>query len=233
VQSILGKGFAIDNGNGTGLELDFKSRMLFLLIFIATNLYLVLFPFYLNRALNTKHFVMIVVALFSSFMVLLFAFYQHYFIYVIPYLLLLFALIIDQTHTNLLQWKALILVTISIGLMTYSFASSFNSKREIYHSQLDYARQLNAIVPPNSKVYLSGIMPSFYYSCQFNSIDSKKVSYAFSGYLFTSTIVNYLDKGEYLVVSKNSYKAYQKVITDLKVSQHQIDKETIYIIQKE
>lgn len=233
VQSILGQGFEIDNGNGTGLELDFKSRMLFLLIFIATNLYLALFPFYLNRALNTKHFVMIVVALFSSFMVLLFAFYQHYFIYVIPYLLLLFALIINQTHTNLLQWKALILVTISIGLMTYSFASSFNSKREIYHSQLDYAKQLNAILPPNSKVYLSGIMPSFYYSCQFNSIDSKKVSYAFSGYLFTSTIVNYLDKGEYLVVSKDSYKSYQKVIADLKVSKHQIDKEAIYIIQKE
>lgn len=233
VQSILGKGFEIDNGNGTGLELDLKSRILFLLIFIATNLYLVLFPFYLNRALNTKHFVMIVVALFSSFMVLLFAFYQHYFIYIIPYLLLLFALVIDQTHTNLFQWKALFLIVLSVVLMTYSFASSFNSKKEIYQSQLDYARQLNAIVPPNSNVYLSGIMPSFYYCCQFNSIDSKKVSYAFSGYLFTSTIVKYLDKGEYLVLSKESYKAYQKAITGLKVSKHQIDKEEIYIIQKE
>lgn len=233
VQSILGKGFAIDNGNGTGLELDFKSRILFLLIFIATNLYLIVLPFYLNRALNTKHFVMITVALFSSFTVLFFAFYQHYFIYVIPYLLLLFALVIDQTHTNLFQWKAFILVTLSIGLITFSLASSFNSKKEIYQSQLKYASQLNAIVPTNSKVYLSGIMPSFYYSCQFNSIDSKKVSYAFSGYLFTSTIVKYLDKSEYLVVSKDSYKAYQKVTAELKVSKHLIDKEEIYIIQKE
>jgi hypothetical protein len=233
LQSILGKGFPIDNGNGTGLELDFKSRIMFLLIFVATNLYLVLFPFYLNRALNTKHFLMVTLALFSSFTVLLFAFYQHYFIYVIPYFLLLLALIIDQTHTNLFQWKAFILVTLSIGLMTFSLASSFNSKKEIYQSQLKYASQLNAIVPPNSKVYLSGIMPSFYYSCQFNSIDSKKVSYAFSGYLFTATIVNYLDKGEYLVVSKDSYKAYQKVIANFKVSQYQMDKETIYIIQKE
>ena len=233
IQSILGKGFSIDNGNGTGLELDFKTKLMFLLIFGATNLYLILFPFYLNRALNTKHFIMLLVALFASFSVLFFAFYQHYFIYVIPYFLLLFALIIDQTHTYLFQWKALVLVSLSIGLIAFSVVSSLNTKRQIYYSQLHYAQQLNQLLPPNSKVYLSGIMPSFYYCSQFQSIDSKMVSYVFSGYLYTTTIVRYLDKGEYLLVSKDSYKAYQKVVAHLKVSKHYIANEAVYLIQKE
>lgn len=233
MQCLMGKGIQIDNGNGTGLELDWHSKLLFLLIFFATNLYLVLIPFYVNRALNTKHFVLILTALVSSFSVLLFAFYQHYFIYVIPYLLLLFALIIDQTHTNFFHWKSTVLVGLSVGLMAFSWASSFQSKREIYDTQLNYAKQLNQIVPRNAKVYLSGIMPSYYYSCRFNSIDSKTISYAFSGYLFKSTIVNHLDKGEYLVVSKDSYKAYQKVTKGFKVSQHAIDNQEIFVIQKQ
>lgn len=232
VQSILGKGVQIDQGNGTGLELDFKSRMMFLLIFVATNLYITLLPFSLKTVLNSKFFILLTIALISSFTVLLFAFYLHYFIYIIPFFLLLLALTINQSNTKLFKWKAFVLVSLSILLIVFSVAKSINSKKQTYYTQVEYAKQLNKLVPKNSKVYLSGIMPSYYYSCQYNSIDSKKVSYAFSGYLFATTIVNNLDKGEFIIVHKDNYRGYQNIVSNLKVSKHKIDNDEIYIIQK-
>lgn len=233
IQCLIGKGFQVDQGNGTGLELDWQARSMFLIIFLVTNLYAVLIPFYANRVRHSPYFILITTTVLVSFSVFYFAVYQHYFIYVIPYLMLFFALIINHTPSSFFHWKSFVLIGLSIGLIMFSCASSIKSKREFYKAQLRFTQQLNQIVPRNAKVYLSGVLPAYYYCCHFYSIDSKKISYTFSGYLFKSRIVQHLDKGEFLVLSKDSYKAYKKITEGFKINHYNIDNQGVIVIQKE
>jgi hypothetical protein len=232
VKCILGKGVHLDIGNGTGLELDLKSTLMFLLLFLVTNLYVILFPFYFKKIMVSKHFVLLIVSLFSSFLVLYFAFYQHYFIYVIPYFLLLFIVLNSNKQSNSFQLKALFLFLVSFGLIVFSATSSFVRKKEVYYAQQKYRNELTKLVPANSNVYLDGVAPSFFYLCHYNSIQSKNVGYCFPGYLFSSTIINNLKKGDYIIVTKQNFKSYIDLIEGYKVSKSKIDNDELFIIQK-
>ncbi len=232
VTSILGKGVHLDKGNGTGMELDIQSKMMFVLIFLATNLYVILIPLNVLKVKKNPHYRMFLIALLSSFMVLFFAFYQHYFIYIIPYFLLVFGLQSAAIQTTSFQYKTLILLLISTGLILYSVTASFNRKKEVYFAQVRYTKELNKVVPPQSNVYLDGVSPSYFYLAQYNSIHSKNVGYCFPGYLFASTIVANMKKGDYLITSKQNYASYSELISGFTTSKQVIENEELYIIKK-
>jgi hypothetical protein len=232
VKCILGKGVQLDVGNGTGSELDIRSIMMFLLIFFVTNLYVILFPFYIKKITKSKYFILTVTALFSSFLVLIFAFYQHYFIYVIPYFLLLFIVLLSKKHNKSFQLKAVSLFLISFCIIILSVCLSFKRKIEVFEKQQQYAIALTKLVPANSNVYLDGVSPAFFYLCHYNSINSKTVGYCFPGYLYSSTIINNLKKGDYVIVTKQNYKSYLSLIANFKITKSTIYNDELYVIQK-
>ncbi|MCZ8144146.1 hypothetical protein [Flavobacterium sp.] len=210
---ILGLGFKLDVGNGTGIELDFYSKLLFLALVIISNFYTLLFPFYFRSIVKTKSAVIVISSLFASMTVLYFAFYLHYFLYVIPYFLMLMALVIDKNFENKnFKFYLFSMLGISYFFLLSNSLRAFVNRAEQLKLQNEMATKLNFVVPTNSKVYIDGISPSYYYSCNFRSIDSKFVSYSFPGYLNEATIAKYLNSGEYLILSLNKLSLYEKVL---------------------
>lgn len=231
IEAILGKGLSLDIGTGTGAKTSFFTYPLDTLYVILFNSYLIVIPtmiWQLRKNIQSKDTIFWIVAVLSSLTILIFANYWHYYQYIIPYTLLLFIYLLHSSGTSK-SWYHSTLLTSSLFLVGYSLISLPTAGR--LEEQLNQAEEINQLVPKGAGVYLDGPSPSFYYLCDFKSIDLRNIGYNFPGCFYPSTILRNLDKDEYLIVDRVSKKAYQQVNPILLETLLTIDKDTFYVLK--
>lgn len=212
---IIGKGIEFDKGIGTGSTIGIFDLFISMIYFILFNLYLLLIPiafFKLKEIKNKDSFIFIFSAI-SSLLVLYFASYFHYFLYILPFFIILTAYVFQ--HIKAQRHKIIFIVSLFISsslLFVYSFLSNQTSFDK-YNNQKETLVELQKSIPEKSKVYIVDPSKAYYFLGQFNSINSKKIGYCFPNYFYSKTICENLTKDSFLILSSeklNDYKEYLK-----------------------
>ena len=233
VNYIMGMGVKLDTRNRTGINYSLLLLLLAILKFLILNLYLVLIPvliFLKKKNIESKDYLFVLLFPFSL-LIFLSAYYAHYFQYVLPYGLIAFVILLRNMDHNWQKLKSIlflisIIITGSISIISYS------KKRAKIDFQEKFAKVLNENIPLNSKVYLDGPSPAFYFLCHFNSINSNVIGYTFPGYFYPKTIVKHLDDNDFLVVSQNKYSLYKKWLQHYKIKKIMINEKCFFVIKK-
>ena len=145
-----------------------------------------------------------------SFLVLISASYVHYFQYVLPFSILLFAYILPFIKPPLVKWiKGSFLFSVAFILVVSLI--SFSSKKEKFDQQQREKKLLLAAVPAQSNVFLDGISPAYYFLCDYNSIKLNKIGYTFPGYFYTNTLTDNLDIGSYIIITPEMVPVYENI----------------------
>ena len=233
VNFILGKGVKIDEGLGTGKHYNLSTFLFSTVIFVSINLYLLLLPviiFIRKKDINIKNSLYVLLFPFSL-LVFLLASYIHYYQFVLPYSLIVFVYLFKNQNDKLKNSKEVFFL-ISILIISYISIRSYTKNTAKIDFQEKFTKVLNENIPLNSKVYLDGPSPAFYFLCHFNSINSNIIGYTFPGYFYPKTIVKHMDNNAYLVVSQKKYSLYKKWFQHHKIKKIGIDKKMFYIIKK-
>lgn len=232
INAIIGRGIAIDKGLGTGAGTTFFSYPIDVIYLFFFNSYLFLIPFILfrNRRKVDREVVFYITLVFSSFSILAFANYWHYYQYIVPYLLILYVLINHKQSYLSNKWGSLSIGFSVFVLITYSFFSK--NTMNITNKQLKEASLINDIIPVKSHVYLDGLSAAYYYLCDFKSIDLKKIGFNFPGCFYPKTILNSIDESEYLIVKKEQFDKYKDLINSNTIDELLINDVSYLIIKK-
>lgn len=231
---ILGMGFELDQGNGTALYSNVYSNMLSVAFVLLYDLYLLLIPFLILKyysKLDDKKYLFVMLSL-SSLLVLFFAFYLHYFQYIIPFWIILFVYLFQNDIGEKLKKVSVLLFIISIFFMGFYSIHSLNWKKESLATRKEELLIVKANIPLGSEAYLDGLSQSLYYTCGFKSINLKNISYSFPGYFYPITIVRNLKPGAYIIVSKDKFHLYEKIITNCTFNEISINSKDYVVIRK-
>ena len=233
VNFILGKGVKLDEGVGTAKNYDLSKFLFTTAIFVTINLYLLLLPVIIFiRKIDFTFKNSLYVLLFPfSLLVFIPASYLHYYQYVLPYSLMIFVYFFKNQNDKLKNLER-VLFLISILIICYISIRSFTKNASKIDLQEKFAKVLNENIPLNSKVYLDGPSPAFYFLCHFNSINSNVIGYTFPGYFYPKTIVKHLDDNDFLVVSQNKYSLYKKWLQHYKIKKIMINEKCFFVIKK-
>lgn len=139
----------------------------------------------------------------GSCMQLFFAAYSHYYQLIFPYMLLLIVGIYEeQNEENKVKlFNVLSIASIFIVLNSlYWFTTDFNRREWHSTEQAVNKNILQNILPEREKVYLQGILPSYYFICKFDSPNYKELGYRFSEELSPCRIDRCLPAGSYMIV---------------------------------
>jgi hypothetical protein len=235
VMSLLGRNVVFNNGNGTGVGTSFFSYPMDVIYVLLFNVYVVLLPFLVFthfKVLDSKKIFLTVLAG-TSFSVLYFANYWHYYQYIIPFTLLLLIYIVQsvkQTKYNYLIVHSSLVLSVFF-LVAYSVLSVVGSRTSLQDQQ-KAAKSINTIIPSASAVYLDGLSPVYYYLCGFTSIDLKDIGFSFSGYFAPKTILDHLDYGEYLVVNNDRLLMYEDQLIDYSITKITVKTSEYFLITK-
>ncbi|CAL2103433.1 conserved membrane protein of unknown function [Tenacibaculum sp. 190130A14a] len=217
IKFILGKGTEFDNGNGTAINASTISHFIELLYFILFNLYLLIIPVLLvlyYKVLDTRKVLYILLFL-SSLTVLKFATYFHYFLYVVPYSLLLFAYLFSVSKNKKVNLLSYVLLGVSLCFWTLYIGLTLKNGNQAYISkQQEEIKILNTYIPKKSRVYLDGPSPALYYLCDFQSINLKKISFVFPDYFFPKSIASNMESGAYIVTPKKKQETYENLLQE-------------------
>ncbi len=224
----------LDKGNGTGTNYNLITFSIGFVIFIVYNLYVLLIPILLiknKKQLQLKNSLFISILPFSL-LVLLSASYAHYFQYVLPYTLIAFVYLMNISKSKINKFSTFAFA-FSVMFMTVFSIISFTRKQNKINLQEESIKQLTSIIPKNSKVYLDGISPAFYYLCDFQSLQLNKLGFTFPGYFYPKTIVNLMDSNSYLVVSADALPNYKSLLTGFSIKEITIQNQVFYTIKKQ
>lgn len=235
IKFILGKGTEFDRGNGTAINVSIIYHLRDLLYFVLFNLYLLLIPVLLVlyfKVINTKK-VFFTLLFLSSLTVLKFATYFHYFLYVLPYSLLLFAYLFSFNKNKKVNLFAYLLFGISFCFWILYIGSTTKKGNRAYISkQKEEINILNTYIPKKSKVYLDGPSPSLYYLCDFQSINLKNISFVFPDYFFPNSIANNMETGAYIVIPKKKQVTYENLLEEEFVKEIVLEKKEYVILRQ-
>ena len=231
VYYILGQGSDLDTGTGTGQDFVFLDFIRAPIIFLVQHLYLLLIPvlIFQNKKLINNQVYFFSVMVLSSLLVLYFAVYNHYFQYVLPYALLLFVYLINSNKSIKLEKISVALFMVSFILISAISTISFVRKKDQVIAQKEGAKVISSYIKPNSEVYLDGISPAYYYICNLKSINLKKISFAFPGYYFASTIYDNMNDGSYIIIAENRFKLYKELLSSQTVEEFNLNGEKYFI----
>lgn len=214
---LLGKGTEFDNGNGTAINASNTSHLIELLYFILFNLYWLVIPALLVlyiKVLDRKKLLFILLFL-SSLIVLKFATYFHYFLYVVPYSLILFAYLFSFSNHKNVNLVSYILLGGSFCFWTLYIGLTLKNGNQSYiNKQQEEIKILNSHIPEKSKVYLDGPSPALYYLCDFQSINLKRISFIFPDYFFPKSIANNMGSGAYIVTPMKKQETYENLLEE-------------------
>jgi hypothetical protein len=235
IKTILGKGVELDVGNGTAINASLTSHLIEVFYFLIFNIYILLTPLLLikfYKKLNAQ-IVLFLLLFLCSLSVLSFATYFHYFLYVIPYSLILFIYLLNQTNVSRYNKVSYVLFGFSTLLLCcYSFlAFGKQNAIQIEKQRLEQVT-LNSVIPEKSKVYLDGPSPALYYLCNFRSINLKKIAYTFPGYFYPETLIKNLEAGSYLVVSEKKAQTYKDLVIDCEFKEIVLGNHNYTVINK-
>ncbi len=233
---IIGKGVEFETGVGTGVNDHFGFKVYKNFVFL--NLYVILIPFLIknvsNKTNDSKFSLLFYISLpFASFSVLLIAAYNHYFQFIIPYLIICFAYLFSLSKDKRLKYFFSILILISLGRLIDKSDSNFLNAEKKHLNQLNDINTLKKLIPNEAKVYLEeGVSKAYYGTNEFQSINSKLIGYTFPGYFSPKTIYNNLDDGAFLILSSKSKSKYLHYITNEELIKTHINSRDIYIYKK-
>lgn len=230
---ILGKGIEFDKGIGTGSTIGMFDLFISMIYFILFNSYFLLIPiafFKLKEIRKKDSFIYVFTAL-SSLVVLYFASYFHYFLYILPFFIILTAYVFQyiKTQRHNLIFIGSLIISISL-LIVYSFLSN-NKSFEKYNNQKETIVELQKIIPEKSKVYIVDPSKAYYFLGQFNSINSKKIGYCFPNYFYSKTICENLVKDSFVIISSEKLNEYKKYLKNYTLSEVIIENKKYAIIK--
>jgi 4-amino-4-deoxy-L-arabinose transferase-like glycosyltransferase len=204
---ILGKGIALDIGNGTGLVDSINKTGI--VNFILSTVFVFSVPFFLkNHSKPIKDKLFYILLPFSALSVLYFATYDHYFQFLAPYIIILFIYAFSSSRKNssktLLNSSLFVAVSMLIFL---TLKSVTHQKRDTLHQKNELAI-IKREIPEQSEVFLSRISPAYYYLGNFKSIKLNTIGFVFPEYFFPETIVPSMNKNAYLVLTEEYLDRY-------------------------
>lgn len=231
---VLGKGIDIDIGNGTGVGTTFFSYPMDLLYILLFNFYVLIIPVLVikNRGNLDNYKWLFLLLPITSLSVLYFANYWHYYQYIVPFwvLLLAYLLKLDKVY----KYKRIWFLTFSFSILVMAMYSilTFKGKEEKIAQQHLTAETLNEIIPEGSRVYLDGPSQSYYYLCELESINLKKIAFAFPGYFYPETIANNMKTGSFLVIPHNKRDTYIKLLGKEWIKEVLLDRKKYVILRQ-
>lgn len=222
------KNEAVLTGENYGLMVFIQGFIQFLMI--APYLLLAIYLYFTNKLYlktTTNYFLLFAIA---SFAPLAIASFLHYYLLIIPFILLFSVSVFKEYDFREKFINAVLIILITISL-TSSFGSfyriknidgkylpskvvGFNPNEVINNDCLS----LNKIIPRGSKVFIVDAV-FYYYPADFYSIDLKNLGYTWAQqYNDIKYILKYLNKGEYILSRTNSrFKSYTDFIEKYKM----------------
>jgi hypothetical protein len=130
--------------------------------------------------------------------------YEHYYILVLPPLVLIGGMILDVFFP---RKSLLVLLIVLIGLFVNevylgrSTKSMILSTDETLSKELVQADEINNVIQPNSSVYIFGNV-KYYYLCHLNSAVPEKYGYSYSNILTKNDLSESINEASYVMVDK-------------------------------
>jgi len=162
-----------------------------------------------------------------SFAVLSIAYYLHYFMLIIPAILLFSSLILADINTYIKRkthflFLSIIIISPTLLLNCYSSVyqtytqianyDKYLASKQLYYENTQYFYDL---VPEYSKVFILGDK-RIYFTNNYISSNLSKWGYTFSEGLMPSYVLKELDMGSYILAQKDiNYKDYMKTINEM------------------
>lgn len=205
-------------GTGEGYDITVFVKTLLKIILFFPLMWLPLITFKKNKA---NFSLLITILSFSS--VFIFASYYHYFILILPWMLILLHQNLDLNKIKIhrIFYILILLPTLFLLLKTT------RNKYIISVQEKALTETLKSYIPKDSKVYVVNLSMAQYAHCDFNSIEPNTIGYTFPNVIkkeavlsamksgsFLIADINYLDNKErqqYVIVSnKKEYVIYKK-----------------------
>lgn len=237
ILNLLGKGAYFDIGNGTGVNYNVKDLVLslknYILICLPSLLLIILILLMVKKRLGFSTSLFYLSLFPASFSILLFAYYDHYYIFIVPFTLIPLLFLLNKLNYNKLKTLSVVLLACSLLIIfknTYYFK---NKTIEIHNQQKEFAQKLNSYIPEKSAVYFDGVSSRYYYMCNYETFDYQKLSYSFYPLFTKQTIMDAFNKkNDYLIINKSNENNYLDLKKTSQVRQFQITKDTIIIFKK-
>lgn len=234
LQYILGRGMQLDVGNGTGFTYNFKELLLTLINFGLFNSYLLVLPlllFFYRNKIDRSSILFLILPVFSM-MVLYFAYYSHYFLYIIPYCLITATYLIDLTESKKLKYAVVFFFTFSLIFLSYHTFLDVKKRPSLCESQRESIGILKEQIAPHSQVFLSGPTQAYYALGTFNSIKLDEIGFAFPSFLYTETIMKHLNSGNYLILSPKKLQSYKPYLHEFEKKEIVLEGKLYYVLKK-
>ncbi len=170
---------------------------------LAPYLLFLLIPVIFKKLLTTKiHFLafLFLVLLFS--VQLYFQQYDHYYILMLPGLILVGLMVFDLYLTRFrFVLMSVLLISLFINELFVGPRTKglILSKQTTLSSEIALANEINKILPAGTHVYLFGEV-KFYYLCHFNPVLPEKLGFAFNNALYYSDFVEIIEQAEFLLI---------------------------------
>jgi hypothetical protein len=130
--------------------------------------------------------------------------YEHYYMLVLPPLVLLGGMMLDVFYPKkpllvfLIILFSLLINEIYLGRSTKSMILSTD---ETLSKELSKADEINSVIQPNSSVYILGNV-KYYYLCHLNSAVPEKFGYSYSNILTKNDLAESINAAMYVIVDK-------------------------------
>ena len=228
---ILGKSVALDQGVGTGL-ID-KVNTTNLINFLIAHIFVLWVPFLLRNTPLKQQLFFILLAI-APCSVLLFATYDHYFQYISPYFMLLFAFALSQHKMGELKLKLPFnaSIIIAMGMLIFLGFKSGNRQIQDHTMQQTAATIIKNNIPEKVAVYFCRLSPAYYYLGNYQSIQLNKIGFIYPEYFFPETVLNVIQSDAYLVLTDDYVEKYNAHSHLFEKHTIQLNNQNVYIYKK-
>lgn len=234
LEYILGKGMHLDMGNGTGFDYNYKELLFALANFGIFNLYLLVLPplLFVYRKKIERSAVLFLLLPVSSLLVLYFASYSHYFLYIMPYCLITAAYLIHLADRKKLKNAVAFSFVFSLFFLSWHTVIDLKARPALCKEQRESTLVIRNEIPPHSEVFLDGPSQAYYSLGTFNSIKLDKIGFVFPSYFYTQTIMEYLNSGSYLIVSSEKLQKYVSYRSAFDQKEIMVEGKRYYVLKK-
>jgi len=150
-------------------------------VFLYINHYIFIIPILIVIFYKKMNYNLLLLLLIFSFTPLYFATFGHYFLYIIPYALLLFAYTFNflDKKLHITNLAFILLITSVVFAIKPHRLIFYGRSKKVLDAQNLVKKNLFEEIPIYSKVFLVGISPAHYYINNYNSINLKRIGFSF------------------------------------------------------
>ena len=181
-------------GTGEGYNITVFAKTLFKIILFFPLMWLPLITFQKNKA---NFNLLITILSFSS--VFIFAAYYHYFLLILPWMLILLHQNLDLNKIKIHRFFYILILLPTLFL----FLKTARNKYIISVQENALSETLKSYIPKDSKVYIVNLSMAQYAHCDFNSIDNNTIGYTFPNVIKKEAILSAMTSGSFLIADLN------------------------------